>query len=481
MRLREIIDGVQIEEVRGDLDPEITGLTSNSKDVKAGYLFICLKGQRFDGHDFLHEAIDNGARAVVVERDVGNVEGATSLRVGSTRRVQGLLASRFYSYPSKRLRLIGVTGTNGKTTVTYLVEAILKRGGCGVGRISTTTYSIDGEEKEATLTTPDALELQSILARMESRGVRYVVMEVSSHALSMERVGGCEFNEAIFTNLTQDHLDFHHTMEEYFEAKMRLFDYLKSPDGVAIINLDDPRGKEILSRIKERRIITYGLREGAQLLAKDVRIGREGTSFLLNGELIKLRLIGRHNLSNALAAIGVGLAEGFDLSTIKEGLMDVRSIPGRLEFLDCGQGFLVFVDYAHTPGALEAVLATIRELRPKRIITVFGCGGERDREKRPIMGEVASRLSDLAIITNDNPRGEDPISIIKDIERGIKSRNYKVIEDRREAIRYAINEAKEGDAVLIAGKGHEGYQIIGGLRIPFDDRAVAHSILKGRE
>lgn len=471
-----MIKGVQIEEVIGDLDLEITGLSSNSKETKVGYLFVCLKGERFDGHDFIKEAIDQGAKAVLVESDLRGIEGVTVLRVKNTRKAQAIVAGNFYGHPSKRLRMIGVTGTNGKTTVTYLVEAILRRGGKRVGRISTTSYLINGEEIEPTFTTPDALELQEILARMVLSGTTHVVMEVSSHALSMERVRGCEFDEAVFTNLSRDHLDFHKTMEDYLEAKMRLFDQMRT-NGVAIINIDDPNSKKVLSRVK-CNILTYGLREEADLMAKDIEIRKDGTGFLLNNERIRLRLIGEHNVYNALASIGVSLSEGVEMETIKEGLLDLASIPGRFQFVDCAQDFYVIVDYAHTPRALETLLIATRRLSPTRIIIVFGCGGERDQGKRPIMGEVASKLSDLVILTNDNPRGEPPIAIIKDIVSGIKSDNYKVIEDRKEAIRYALREAKKGDAVIIAGKGHETHQLIGGLKIPFNDYNVARSILQ---
>ncbi|HAV43032.1 TPA: UDP-N-acetylmuramoyl-L-alanyl-D-glutamate--2,6-diaminopimelate ligase [bacterium] len=476
VQLKDIIQSLEIDGVKGDLNLQITGLTSDSKKVSAGYLFVCLKGSRFDGHDFLNEAKEKGIKACLVEREVELQEGVTIIKVKDTMEAVGSLAANFYGYPSSKLKMIGVTGTNGKTTVTYLVEAILQKAGFKVGRISTINYHLEDEEIPAPVfTTPPAIEFQKILARMVTKGISHVIMEVSSHALATSRVKGCHFEVAIFTNFSQDHLDFHHTLEDYLSAKIKLFESFQGPDSTAIINIDDPASETIISRTKAN-ILTYGLSPQADLTAEEIRLSLKGTSFKVQGEEMELNLIGRHNVYNALASIGVGLVLGIEMGIIREALKGVNSITGRLEFIRMGQDFDVIIDYAHTPDALRSVIKTLREVAKGRITVVFGCGGDRDRSKRPLMGKAAASLSDYLIITSDNPRSEDPLEIIREIEAGLSEGSicpYSIIPDRKEAIRQAINLARRDDTILVAGRGHESFQIIKEEKIPFDDRKVA--------
>lgn len=467
MRLSRLISCLKEKEVSGSLDVQVKGIALDSRKVRPGYLFIAIKGFEEDGHQFIEEAARGGASCLVVEEEIEKIS-LPVVRVPNSRRAAGLLAAKFYGYPAKKLRLIGVTGTNGKTTTTYLLESIFKKAGIKVARLSTTEYRIGKEVFRAAHTTPDAVELQRLFAYALSKGITHVVMEVSSHALFLERIAGCEFAYGLFTNLSHDHLDFHKSMDDYFSAKLSLFDG-SVPVEKAIINIDDPYGTRIAEKTRAK-IIPY------QLSSNNYQLSIKGVP-------VHLKLPGRHNLYNALAASMVALSEGIEPQTIKEGLETLESVPGRFEVVSFDNPKVV-VDYAHTPDALRNVLSLCREFKPGRIITVFGCGGDRDRKKRPVMGRVASQMSDLAIITSDNPRSENPEEIIKEIEAGIKSKgSYQVVVDRREAIGKAIGLAKEGDLVLIAGKGHEDYQILRDKTISFDDREVAREILnetKGR-
>ncbi|MGH7228727.1 MAG: UDP-N-acetylmuramoyl-L-alanyl-D-glutamate--2,6-diaminopimelate ligase [Nitrospiraceae bacterium] len=494
---------LDVIERQGNLHVAVTDVTDDSRLVTPGSLFVAVKGGRVDGHAYVRQAVQAGASAVVMQvgllstggTEPGLVSSVPVIRVKDSRRALGLLASRLHHDPSFRLAMIGVTGTNGKTTVTYLCKAVLEGAGRRVGVIGTVAYQIGSERLNASHTTPGASELQALLARMVSTGLDTAVMEVSSHALAMDRVAGCEFDTAIFTNLTQDHLDFHSDMEDYFRAKLSLFTSLRPAGNKprpkrAIINADDPRGERVC-KASPVPFWTYSIRSQSDIRAEDVRLSLAGTRFTAvtpaGRFLVESRLVGEHNVYNILAAIGVGLQEGLSSDVIREGIHSVVSVPGRFERVEAGQDFTVVVDYAHTEDALVHLLGTAQALKTGRIITVFGCGGDRDRGKRPKMGRAAARQSDLVILTSDNPRSEDPMAILRDVEAGVlealdpsdRSRvRYEVIADRRRAIETAIREAKRGDMVLIAGKGHEDYQIIGANRLHFDDREEAKAAIE---
>ena len=496
MTFAELVAPLRGAERQGDLDVAVTSLTDDSRAVKPGSVFVAVKGERVDGHAFVGKALAAGASALVLQKGSGGT-GAPSVpvvRVDDSRRVLGLLAGRFYGDPASRLCMVGVTGTNGKTTVTYLCKGVLETAGRQVGLIGTVAYEIGAERLPASHTTPGAVELQALLARMAEAGMDAAVMEVSSHALAMDRTAGCEFDVAIFTNLTQDHLDFHRDLESYFQAKLRLFSEL-DPAGSklrpkrAIVNLDDARGPRVCdaSRVP---VWTYAIHRPADIRAEDVRLALGGTRFTAatpRGRFpVESRLVGEHNVYNILAAIGVGLHEGLSPDMVRRGIASVVNVPGRFERVEAGQDFTVVVDYAHTDDALLRLLTAAQALKTGRIITVFGCGGDRDRGKRPKMGRVAARLSDVVLLTSDNPRSENPEAILREIEAGMrdvladKPVRYEVIADRRVAIEAAVREAKSGDMVLIAGKSHEDYQIVGATRLHFDDREVARAALAAR-
>ncbi len=496
MTFAELVAPLRAAERQGNLDVAVTSLTDDSRTVRTGGVFVAVKGERVDGHAFVGRAVEAGAAALVLQKGF-NVTTALSVpvvRVDDSRRALGLLAGRFHGDPSSKLCMVGVTGTNGKTTVTYLCKGVLEAAGRRVGLIGTVAYQIGAERLAAAHTTPGAVELQALLARMVDAGMDAAVMEVSSHALALDRTAGGEFDAAIFTNLTQDHLDFHADMESYFQAKLRLFSDL-DPAGMklrpkrAIVNLDDARGPRVCeaSRVP---VWTYAIHAPADIRAEDVRLALGGTRFTAatpHGRFpIESRLVGEHNVYNILAAIGVGLHEGLSPDTVRRGVASVTNVPGRFERVEAGQDFTVVVDYAHTDDALLRLLTAAQALKTGRIITVFGCGGDRDRGKRPKMGRVAARLSDVVFLTSDNPRREDPAAILREIEGGVrevladKPARYEVISDRRAAIEAAVREAKSGDTVLIAGKGHEDYQIVGSARLYFDDREVARAALATR-
>lgn len=498
MRLQDLTGVLDKKDICGNPDIQIKNIAVDSRDVIDGSLFICIQGLTTDGHNFIRQAVEKGATAVLIDKDVSVPSGIVSIKVASTRSIMGKIASAFYEFPSKHLKMIGITGTNGKTTLTYLIEAILNKAGYNVARLSTTQYKIGKEQIHTTHTTPDSIELQQLLRKAMDCKCTHLVMEVSSHALSLNRIDGCEFDTAVFTNLTTDHLDFHHTQEEYLRAKIKLFASLgetkdKGLPKLAIINTDSPVAERIIEVVNPAyaHIRGYGCNPSLQIkhykaekqtdiLASDIKINKDYTTFLYHGVRFRLNLLGRYNVYNALAAIGVGEGEGIDLEKISQALGSVDGIPGRFERIRCGQPFTVIVDYAHSPDALQNVLLTCKQLSPKRIITVFGCGGDRDITKRPQMGMLSGELSDETILTNDNPRTEPPEDILSEIEAGIRqvSISYKIIPDRREAIFHAIGSAKQGDLVLIAGKGHEDYQIIGDKIIHFDDREVVREALK---
>lgn len=466
MRIEELIKLIEKR--------KISGITSNSKLVKKGFVFVAVKGAKDDGGRFIAEALSRGARFIVCDPTLRAAKSGREvfIKVKDTRLALSRLASSFYRNPSAKIKVIGVTGTNGKTTVTYLLEALLKEARLVPAVIGTVNYRFKGQAIPAKNTTPGALELQSMLAQMVKRGVDYAAMEVSSHALAQERTGNIDFHSAIFTNLTQDHLDYHKTLDNYFQAKTKLFKNM-SPESFVVLNNDDSYGVK-LKKITPAKIITYGIRNKAVVMAKDIRFDTRFTEFNLcfreKTTRFRIKLIGRHNVYNVLAAASWGLKQGLNLKIIKSAFEKFSSVPGRLERIDSEKGFSVFIDYAHTDDALKNVLCALRQLSPKRIITVFGCGGERDRLKRPKMGRVVSRLSDFAIVTNDNPRSEQPGAIASQIEKGIMKDNYCVVLDRRKAIRKSLSMAKAGDIVLLAGKGHESYQILKDKTIHFKDQ-----------
>jgi UDP-N-acetylmuramoyl-L-alanyl-D-glutamate--2,6-diaminopimelate ligase len=476
--------------VQGDASRAISGLCYDSRRVEPGFLFAALPGQHTDGHHYVQDAVARGAVAVLVEQGKGDVGagGATVVSVGHTRPALAALAHSFYDKPSHRLRLTGVTGTNGKTTTTYLVEAIMRAAGRKTGVIGTLAYRIGDSAFDAPFTTPEAPDLQALLARMVEAGVEDAAMEVSSHALSLHRADHCAFDCAIFTNLTRDHLDFHPTAEAYFEAKARLFkdSVFMPPAGVRvnIVNRDDESSMRLVQQA-QGVTVTYGCTEKADVVARPTETSAQGTTFEIQTPQgrrpVRLRLLGRFNVYNALAAISAGIAMGVDLAVAAEAVESVPVVRGRFEKVEAGQEFAVLVDYSHTPDSLEKALSNARLMTEGRLLVVFGCGGDRDAGKRPIMGAAAARLADECFITSDNPRSEDPNAIIEQIAEGIPrsaKRRCRVEADRRQAIRMAMESARAGDTVLIAGKGHETRQIFADRVEPFDDREVAAQILR---
>ncbi|MHB8171873.1 MAG: UDP-N-acetylmuramoyl-L-alanyl-D-glutamate--2,6-diaminopimelate ligase [Thermincolia bacterium] len=487
--LQDLLKVIVAEKRVGDMNTEIKGIAYDSRKVKPGFLFVCIEGFKTDGHDYINGALANGAVAVVLQREVDGL-GVPWIKVPDTRRVLAYLSARFYDYPSTKLTMVGVTGTNGKTTITYLVEAILKEAGHKVGLIGTIQNKIGDQVFPVTNTTPMALELQDLLNDMVEEKVNYAVMEVSSHALELGRVAGCEFDVAIFTNITQDHLDFHGTMANYLAAKVKLFSGLgknsvKKHRKYGIVNKDDPHNQYLIERTNGE-VITYGVENQADIMAAQIHIQARGVTFDVTtprgNARIRLATTGMFSVYNALAAIAVGFVEGIDLKVIKTALEGLKGVAGRFEPVDEGQDFAVIVDYAHTPDGLENILKTAQEFVAGRIITVFGCGGDRDKTKRPIMGRIAAKFGDFSVITSDNPRSEDPATILDEVEVGTKEvvgpDKYVKLVDRREAIRFAITMAKPGDIILIAGKGHETYQIIADQVREFDDCKVARGFLR---
>jgi len=459
--LDRLLRDVEVLAVTGDPAVEVTGVTHDSRAVARGTLFCCLPGRRSDGHSFAPEAVQAGASALLVERELP-LE-VTQVRVAHARAAMAPIAAEFHGHPSRLLRVVGVTGTNGKTTTTHLLRSILEAHGWGTGLIGTLS---------GTRTTPESTELQALLASMVEGGNEAVAMEVSSHALAQHRVDGTRFAVAVFTNLSRDHLDFHASMEEYFQTKARLFDPERS--AVAVVNADDPYGRLL---VESARMPThpYALDD-----AVDLEVGAGGSRFRWQGEEVELPLGGRFNVANALAAATAARLLDVPASTIAAGLSATASVAGRFEMVDAGQPFSVIVDYAHTPDGLEQLLTAAREVAGgHRVIVVFGCGGDRDRTKRPAMGDVAGRLADRVVVTSDNPRSENPRAIIDEVMAGVGSRRAATVEpDREQAIVLALHEAEPGDVVVIAGKGHETTQTIGERVLPFDDRQVTRSQLE---
>jgi UDP-N-acetylmuramoyl-L-alanyl-D-glutamate--2,6-diaminopimelate ligase len=482
MKLSELIEHIHVRHVAGTLETEVTGVHCDSRSVKPGGVFCALKGAGRDGHEFIQVAIENGAVAILSERPNPAEFLATWIQVGNGRSAMATAAANFEGRPSLRFPVVGVTGTNGKTTTAFLVHHVMKSILHRAGLLGTIYYSTGEALVEASHTTPESTEVQRLLREMAEADCRGMAMEVSSHGLEQHRVTGVAFDVGIFTNLTQDHLDYHLTMENYFAAKRLLFEQMDAETGkkgTAIINLDDTYGERLAkTRFERLRVMTYGRGSNADFRIGDLRSDFNGTQYQLRFQdrqfLVRIPLIGSFNVYNSVAAIAAGWAIGLNLREVVAKMADAPQVPGRLELVGGRQtNYRVFVDYAHTPDALTNVLSTLRALDPNRIITVFGCGGDRDSTKRPLMAAAAEAGSDLCILTSDNPRTEDPRKILADAARGFLRGGHEVMEERRDAIRRAIQLAGERDIVLIAGKGHESYQEINGVRHDFDDRKVA--------
>ena len=495
--------GLEHGQIYGQMSIEIEGVAYNSKQVERNAVFVAMKGQEVDGHDYIEEAIEKGARAVVLEDENRRIRGIPTVVVPNSRKALGTISTVFFRNPSAKMTLIGITGTNGKTTTTYLAESILRGAGFKTGVIGTIDYHFGGTAHRATTTTPESYDLQKILKHMLEEAVSHVIMEVTSHALHQHRIEGCHFDIGVFTNCTPDHLDYHKTMDHYFASKTSLFTHFlrKSlkPRSLSLINLDDPKGRLLWEKLYVPKM-SYGLKGERNISAKDILSSLNGLSAMVitpRGNFpFSSPLLGEFNLYNILASVGIGLALKMDLEEVQGGIEALGGVLGRVERVDNEKGFHIFVDYAHTPDALERILKTMAGLKERgRLITVFGCGGDRDRGKRPLMGAIAGRYSDLAVITSDNPRTEDPGTIIREIEEGMKTesvhevdrealprefkeKGYVKVLERREGIRLAINLAKPDDVVMIAGKGHEDYQIIGRKRFSFDDRREVSEALR---
>ena len=489
--LKDIISTLDVQQVQGNQNVSIQDITADSRAVKPNSLFIALDGATVDGHNYIGKAVDAGAVAVIVSKPVTVPADVCVITVDDTRQAMMVCVPYFFDYPANRMRMVGVTGTNGKTTTTHMIRHILKAQGFKVGVIGTVHIMIGDTSYPIHNTTPDVVDLQHILHQMVQENVEYCVMEVSSHALALGRVSGVEFDTAVFTNLTQDHLDFHKTFENYLAAKCKLFEQVSAPNQVkdnkgAVINIDDSYGYRVMKKTTAPTI-TYSTLGKGTLNASDVHMSTKNSQYTVNykGESypVSMNTTGLFNVYNTLAAIGACLQEGISMEAIDTALKTFNSVPGRFELIEEGQDFAVVVDYAHTPDGLQNILETAKAIKENRIIIVFGCGGDRDATKRPIMGRIAAEYGDKIYVTSDNPRTEDPVQIVKDVEVGVKEAlregtPYEVIVDRREAINHAIHDAKAGDIVIIAGKGHENYQILKNETIHFDDREEARKALK---
>jgi len=505
MNLQKLLDRIEVIEITGDQNPEIVGVVSDHRQVKPGYVFVCYQGLNVDGHSFISAAIKNGARVIISEKRTKDVPNdITGVVTPNGRKAQALCAANWFGNPAERLKLIGITGTNGKTSTAHLTYGILHANGFKTAVLGTVGHTFDATSNgkqplqidiPALLTTPDAFQLHAMLKQIADAGVEYVVMETSSQGLAQHRLTGLTFDTAVFTNLTQDHLDYHGTMDNYLAAKMMLFELL-SPTGIAILNADSTATPRIIQHIQNKNILTYGLEKAADLKARDVvstlhqlaftAVVNKNIRINLPDSLFKeiqttIKLLGKYNIYNALAAIGVGLRYKCSESSFRTGLTSTV-VPGRFERINVNgkhaKDFAVIVDYAHTPDGLENVLSAARDITEGRLISVFGCGGDRDSGKRPKMGAISTQIADMSVITSDNPRTENPDDIISEIVSNLPhDAAFMCISERRQAIRHAILEAKPGDVVVIAGKGHENYQEINGKRFPFDDREIAAEIL----
>ncbi|MBU3074123.1 UDP-N-acetylmuramoyl-L-alanyl-D-glutamate--2,6-diaminopimelate ligase [Clostridium estertheticum] len=478
MKLRKIMENINFNLIKGDIDIDIKKIQYDSRKVKKGDVFFAIEGYNLDGHKYIQSAINNGAVAVVCQKDIEDGLDIVVIKVEDARRTLAISAANFYENPSRSMKMIGITGTNGKTTSAFMIKAILEQSGYKVGLIGTIANFIGKKKIHTERTTPESLELHELFKEMVDSNVDYCVMEVSSHSLSLDRVYGIEFCESIFTNLTQDHLDFHKTFENYFNAKLKLFKLSKT----SVINIDDEYGAKAYNSIKNSKL-SFALNHTADIMASNIKMHSRGSKFTLKYKEssfdIELNIPGNYNVYNALGCITVCLNQGIEITVIKKALQKVQ-VPGRCELVENNQnlGFEIILDYAHTPDGLENILETVREFTKGKLISVYGCGGDRDKTKRPIMGKIGTNLSDFSFITSDNPRTEDPLEIIKDVVLGIEKNNFEIIENRREAIKRAIESATTGDIIVIAGKGHEDYQILKDKTIHFDEREVISEILK---
>ncbi len=491
MTLKDLIQGVEIKHVLGSEDIEIPAICYNSKEVRNGSLFAAIRGEKTDGHQYIESAVKSGAKALLLE-EIPEIffNGVSIIQVENTKSALADISANFFNHPTKELTLVGVTGTNGKTTITYLLESICQEWGKKTGVIGTVDYRFSGSRIPSVSTTPESLDLMSLFRDMRNSAVQIVVMEVSSHALDRKRVFGCHFDVAVFTNLSQDHLDYHGTMENYFEAKKKLFSEVlrksEKRDKFSVINIDDPYGKEI-AREAAGKIVPYSILNSEGVYVEKSNITPEGIHTILNtpwGKVeINSKLFGKHNLYNILAAVSTALSLGVEVDVVKRAISRMAGVPGRLDRVENPFGITILIDYAHTPDALRNVLMAVKPFTQRKLILVFGCGGDRDPIKRPIMGRIGRDLSDVLIVTSDNPRTENPEQIMDQIEKGVlgagsQEKPYFRITDRRDAIRNAIEIAQRGDTVLLAGKGHENYQILGTEKIPFDDKEVAERIIR---
>ena len=490
MNLKETLIGLEGLKAKGDIETDITGIECDSQKIQPGFIFVAIKGNDFDGHDYIEDAVRKGAKAVVIEEgcDLKKVRIASDtvlIMAPDTRIAVAKMACNFYGNPSNKFRLIGVTGTKGKTTTTFMIKDILVKEGRNVGLIGTLgTYINDKKVLENDRTTPESIDLQKIFAKMVEQKVEYVVMEVSSQSIKSHRIDGCKFDIVAFTNLSEDHISEkeHSSLEDYFNSKKRLFEMCR----VGFTNADDIYGVKILNQFPENDITTYGIDNFSHVMARDITVSNQYADFRAKladrNERIKVGIPGRYSVYNALLAIAITKKLGVSAQAIKESLESIK-VPGRNEMVENKKEIPIIIDYAHTPNSLKNILETVKKYTPGRLICVFGCGGDRDKAKRPIMGDIATSIADLTIITSDNPRTEEPESIIKDIEAGItkKNANYKTIVDRKEAIKEAINIANKRDCIILAGKGHEIYQEINGKKEPFDERKIVKEIINRKK
>lgn len=486
MKLNEMLVGLEGLKVKGDLELEIKGIESNSKEIKKGYLFVAIKGFDTDGHQYIGNAIEKGAFAVMVEegcdlKSLAIPEGITIIMAKSTREALAICSSNFYGNPSRKFKLIGVTGTKGKTTTTFMIKEILEKAGKKVGLIGTIATYVNGKKvKDSDRTTPESLELQREFAQMVEDGVEAVVMEVSSQSLKLHRVDGCEFDIVLFTNFSEDHISpkEHPDMEDYFHSKLKLFEMCKT----GIVNTDDLYGAKIPRLFPDNPITTYGIDNFANVLAKDITITNSYVDFKVKitdrNERVKTGIPGRFSVYNSLAAICVAQKFGISPETVKEALAEVR-VPGRSELVNNKREIPIMIDYAHSPESLQNILQAVKSYTRGKVISVFGCGGDRDSGKRPIMGEISGKIADFTFITSDNPRTEEPEKIVSQIEEGMKKTKgkYKVVVDRTQAINEAIQMATKRDIIVLAGKGHEPYQEINGVKHPYDERIIVNEII----
>ena len=484
MILKSLLKGLDYEVIKGNEESKVQNIRYDNRKIEQGDAFVCVKGFKVDGHSFIGDAIKKGANVLIVQEDVSVQEDITIIKVRDTRKALAIMSSNYFGNPKDKLKIIGITGTNGKTTSAFIIKSILEKAGFMTGLIGTIANYIGNKKVDAVRTTPESYELHELFKNMVDAGVEYCVMEVSSHSLELDRVYGIQFEEGIFTNLTRDHLDFHKTFENYYNAKFKLFERSNH----SIINLDDPYGANIVKDIEERgvkaKVSTFSIEKESDFKAFEIKSHSNGSEFKVNLESIEefsINIPGEYNIYNSLGCIICAYNLNIPMDKIKEGLSDVV-IPGRCELVakEKNLPYSIIIDYAHTPDGLENVLSTVKAFTKNRMISVFGCGGDRDKVKRPQMGKIGCELSDIVIITSDNPRSEEPMDIINDIVKPLNYDNFVIEVNRKEAIRKAMNMALEGDVIVIAGKGHETYQILKDETIHFDEREVVYDILEGK-